>query len=93
MYLEKSFKIFFVNLRGKMHYLKDLNKVKLQMKNVSSIRYGIKTIKIKKILLLVPRMFLVWDFVVGIFARKAMLNIGWVLSTLIVTIYTIKKII
>ena len=63
------------------------------MKNVSSIRYGIKTIKIKKILLLVPRMFLVWDFVVGIFARKAMLNIGWVLSTLIVTIYTIKKII
>ena len=25
-------------------------------------------------------MFSVWDFVVGIFAQKAMLNIGWVLS-------------
>ena len=32
--------------------------------------------------LLMPRMFPVWDFVVGIFARKALLNSGRVLSTL-----------
>ena len=31
---------------------------------------------------LMPRMFPVWDFVVGIFARKALLNSGRVLSTL-----------
>ena len=31
---------------------------------------------------LTPRMFPVWDFVVGIFARKALLNSGRVLSTL-----------
>ena len=30
--------------------------------------------------LLTPRMFTVWELVVGIFARKAMLNMGWVLS-------------
>ena len=30
---------------------------------------------------LTPRMFPVWDFVVGIFARKALLNMGQVLST------------
>ena len=29
-----------------------------------------------------PRMYPVWDFVVGIFARKAMFNMGWVLSIL-----------
>ena len=28
---------------------------------------------------LTPRMFPVWDIVVGIFARKALLNSGWVL--------------
>ena len=28
------------------------------------------------------RMFPVWDFVLGIFAREALLNMGWVLSTL-----------
>ena len=28
------------------------------------------------------RLFPVWDFVVGIFARKAMLSMGWVLSIL-----------
>ena len=33
-------------------------------------------------ILLKPRMFPVWDFVVGIFARKALLNSGRVLSTL-----------
>ena len=33
-------------------------------------------------ILLTPRMLPVWDFVVGIFARKALLNMGWVLSTL-----------
>ena len=31
-------------------------------------------------ILLMPRMFPVWDFVVGILARKAMLHMGWVLS-------------
>ena len=31
---------------------------------------------------LTPRMFQVWDFVIGIFARKAVLNSGRVLSTL-----------
>ena len=31
---------------------------------------------------LTPRMFPVWDFVVGIFARKALLNMGRVLSNL-----------
>ena len=31
---------------------------------------------------LTPRMFHVWDFVVGIFARKALLNSDRVLSTL-----------
>ena len=30
---------------------------------------------------LTPRMFPVWDFVVGIFARKTLLNMGHVLST------------
>ena len=30
---------------------------------------------------LTPRMFPVWDFVVGIFARKALLNMGRVLLT------------
>ena len=33
-------------------------------------------------ILLMPRIFPVWDFMVGIFAQKAMLNIGWVLSIL-----------
>ena len=33
-------------------------------------------------ILLTARMFPVWDFVVGIFARKALLNSGRVLSTL-----------
>ena len=33
-------------------------------------------------ILLTPRMFPVWDFVGGIFARKDMLYIGWVLLTL-----------
>ena len=32
-------------------------------------------------ILLMPRMFPIWDFVVGIFARKALLNMDWVLST------------
>ena len=32
-------------------------------------------------ILLSPRMFPAWDFVVGIFARKPRLNIGRVLST------------
>ena len=31
---------------------------------------------------LTPRMFPVWDFLVGIFARKVLLNMGRVLSTL-----------
>ena len=31
---------------------------------------------------LTPRMFNVWDFVVGIIARKAKPNIGWLLLTL-----------
>ena len=31
---------------------------------------------------LTPRMFPVWDFMVGVFARKAILDMGWVLSTL-----------
>ena len=31
---------------------------------------------------LAPRMFPIWDFVESIFARKAMLNMGWVLTTL-----------
>ena len=31
---------------------------------------------------LAPRMFPVWDFVVGIFIQKSMLNMNWVLSTL-----------
>ena len=31
---------------------------------------------------LIPRMFPIWDFMVGIFARKALLNMGWVLSIL-----------
>ena len=31
---------------------------------------------------LMPRMFPVWDFVVGVFARKVLLVMGWVLSTL-----------
>ena len=31
---------------------------------------------------LTPRMFPVWDFVVGIFAQKSLLNSGRVLSTL-----------
>ena len=29
---------------------------------------------------LTPRMFPVWDFVVRVFARKAMLNMGWVIT-------------
>ena len=33
---------------------------------------------------LTPKMFPVWDFVVGIFARKALFNMGRVLSTLII---------
>ena len=33
-------------------------------------------------ILLTSKMFPVWDFVVGIFVRKAMLNMGWVLSVL-----------
>ena len=31
-------------------------------------------------ILLMPRMFPIWDFVVGIFARKALLKMGQVLS-------------
>ena len=33
-------------------------------------------------ILLMPRIFPFWDFVVGIFARKAMLNMCWILSIL-----------
>ena len=33
-------------------------------------------------ILLTPRMLLVWVFIAGIFARKAMLHVGWVISTL-----------
>ena len=30
--------------------------------------------------LIAPRMFSVWAFIVKIFARKTMVNVGWVLS-------------
>ena len=36
---------------------------------------------VKRTRSLTPKMFPVWNFVVGIFARKAMLNMDWVFST------------
>ena len=38
---------------------------------------------------LVPRIFPIWDFMVGMFARKIMLNMDWVLS--IVSIFVINR--
>ena len=59
---------------------------------ISFLKSRIKTVGVEHLIALLtpqrfqipltPRMFPVWDFVVGIFARKALLNSGQVLSTL-----------
>ena len=38
-------------------------------------------------------MFPVWDFVVDVFPCKEMLNMGWVLSIPVISIYIISKLI
>ena len=53
--------------------------MKLQMKPVSVEHLLALLIPQRFQFLLTPRMFPVWDFVVGIFAGKPLLDTGWVL--------------
>ena len=54
-----------------------------EKKTSLSVEYLITLLTFQRFqILLKPRMIPVWDFVVAIFARNAMFNMGWVLSIL-----------